>query len=653
MKTVMNTIYENLWPIVRKSLGVCCVLVVCGCTKVLDIAPDGRLNLEDFFKDNDKTAAVLNECYNWLPVKGLHYSGWSNYPTATSDESWAYVGDHDLSAWYNNRLSVDNHPFLYPVVSDFLTNRTGEYWNRYFVQIRYCTIFIRNIDGAVVDSETNRKRWKAEAHVLRAYYMSELMKWYGEFPLNGMELYSMDYDYSNAVKNSVWEVAEAIESDCRAAIAIEDSAFPYRNSFLPSQTNMTAGDELRVNKAVAWAIMAKTYLFAAGNLHNKGIDSGVRTERWKKAYEVNKEAVTALEANDYALYETSTIAAYTPFGKAAAFYELNSTFLAPESDKETLWQNNTGQAVGYQLNSLPMPDVNYIAYWPSQELVDAFEVVLTDGSGNITASAPLLDLADPYNGTDGHLSPNFSSAATDLGYSDDNPYVNRDPRFKATITCNADIITWNGSPVEVETFVGGAHGMVIGSGNRLNTRTGYYARKFMRPGTSPNQPMKDPAWKYFRLAEVKLNFAEAAAEYAQAKGGDQSIQQEAAEQVNDIRARVGMPEISGSWVSNVANLILRVRNERRVELAFEECRFFDVRRWCDPDGDLSATDKYISAMEITKNGGTLTYNRIHVNNKTGPTRDGWQNKFLLLPILKDDVIRMQNATGIDWQNPGW
>ncbi len=628
------------------------------CSDALDMAPDGRLGIEDFFKDNDKTAAFLNECYNYLPVKGLHYGTWTNFPTATSDESYAYAGEETLSSYYLNRLNAENHPFLYTSDSEQSAANLTNYWSKYFTQIRYCTQFIENIDKAVVDRESDRERWKAEAHVLRAYYLSELLKWYGAIPLNGMNLYAQDYDYAKAKRNSVWEVAEAIESDCRAAIAVSDANFPYRNSYVADQSKTSRGDELRINKAVAYALMAKMYLFAASELYNKDVDATTRTTRWKKAYEVNKEAVDAIEnRGHYELYHTTTRTEYGQFGKAAAFYELNSSFLVPENDRETLWQNNSRPASSYTLNSLPMENVNYVAYWPSQELVDAFEVTKVDANGNIIGAAPLLDLANPYeNATSGHLHPNYNPDAIALGYATNDPYAcSRDPRMSATILKNGDVITWNSKSVTVETFKGGAHSITSGEiSSKLNTETGYYARKFWRPGVSPNTPMLDPAWKYFRLAEIKLNYAEAAAEYAQSKGEDASLQNEAAAQLNAIRARVGMPEIPSAEVADGKQLILRVRNERRVELAFEECRFFDVRRWCTADGDLKATDGFISAMLIEKKGTAYTYERIHCKGKNdGPTRNGWQNKFLFLPVYKADVIRMQNATGTDWQNPGW
>ena len=98
-------------------------------------------------------------------------------------------------------------------------------------------------------------------------------------------------------------------------------------------------------------------------------------------------------------------------------------------------------------------------------------------------------------------------------------------------------------------------------------------------------------------------------------------------------------------------LLNRIINERRVELAFEEARYFDVRRLHKPDEDLSATDKWVTAMHITRNAdGSYTYKRGQVN---GQARNCWQNKWLKTAIPLNEVNRVIAITGENWQNPGW
>ncbi|MCK9617763.1 MAG: RagB/SusD family nutrient uptake outer membrane protein, partial [Lentimicrobiaceae bacterium] len=124
---------------------------------------------------------------------------------------------------------------------------------------------------------------------------------------------------------------------------------------------------------------------------------------------------------------------------------------------------------------------------------------------------------------------------------------------------------------------------------------------------------------------------------------------EAITAVNEIRSRAGMPNLPASLTKD--ELILRIRNERRVELAMEENRYFDVRRWTLPTGDLSKTDKWITAMEITrKPDGTFTYGRRTVR---ADERKNYTNKFLWLPIPLNEANRLKASTGVDWQNTGW
>jgi hypothetical protein len=148
-------------------------------------------------------------------------------------------------------------------------------------------------------------------------------------------------------------------------------------------------------------------------------------------------------------------------------------------------------------------------------------------------------------------------------------------------------------------------------------------------------------FKLFRLGEVILNFAEAAVMAGQLA--------EATTAVNEIRTRAGMPNIPSSLSKD--DLLLRVKNERRVELALEENRFFDIRRWTSPTGDLSKTDRWITAMEITRQaGGTFTYVR---RNVRANERKNYTNKWLRLPIPLNEANALRGSTGLDWQNPGW
>ncbi|MBR0175780.1 MAG: RagB/SusD family nutrient uptake outer membrane protein, partial [Bacteroidales bacterium] len=226
-----------------------------------------------------------------------------------------------------------------------------------------------------------------------------------------------------------------------------------------------------------------------------------------------------------------------------------------------------------------------------------------------------------------------------------NPYLNRDPRFYATVYYNGCNRYLSESTTKVYTNVGGNCGISNDVTTTRFTRTGYYLRKFNNPAASSTGGT-DGCMPVFRLAELYLNFAEAALE---AFGPDGKVEStvagsssmSAADAVNAVRARVGMPSLPSGLDKNAFRL--RYRNERRVELAFEEHRFFDVRRW----KILFETDSVVSGMRITGTGAGATYERISFSRKTGDDR------YLLFPLPQAEVNKMTQATGIEWQNPGW
>lgn len=198
----------------------------------------------------------------------------------------------------------------------------------------------------------------------------------------------------------------------------------------------------------------------------------------------------------------------------------------------------------------------------------------------------------------------------------------------------------------VETFVGGNCGISSDITQTRYTRTGYYMRKFNNYKSNASVDA-DGLMKIFRLGELYLNFAEAA---SNAVGPDVVVEGKASgagalsarEAVNIVRARAEMPPLPSGLSKE--EFQVRYRNERQVELAFEEHRFFDVRRW----KILNETDKFVTGMRITKNGDEYIYNRMKLQDR-GTNAD----KYLIFPINLSEVSKMESFTGENWQNPGW
>lgn len=624
------------------------------CTKALDVAPDGRTSFEDIFNDHTRTAAYLNSCYSYVMDHGLKYFFFSRGPAVWSDEAWdaddTSVGNAASIMLYNGVASASNHPILNAPRQG--TNRFDtEHWTNYWTGIRRCTFFLKHIDGANVRTSSQKARWKAEAQLLRAYYYSELLRWFGcALPVMDTEVMDWNTDFSKVSRSSYYDVAKFVIRECDKVLGCEE--LPWRLS----------GDAGRVNRAMAEAVKSRVILYAASPLYNDGRD------HWKEAYEITKAALKTLEediADKFELYSESKDVDFTAANanlpnQYAALY--NEYFCRDydfgtggATDKETIFQKESGAHVGdrpqygnpWDVDGIGIQDGYKAGTCPSQELVDAYEMA---------SGKPILDLAKPYL-DEKHTQPNYASGS---GYDPQNPYIGRDPRFYASIYYNGSkrYSQWAFDEPEnsvdypakagarsrtVNTYVGEEF-TGISETSRTRTRTGYYHRKFLHPTSSNYYQVQAPAFKIFRLGEMILNFAEAAAEYGKLE--------EAWAAVNRIRARVDMPALPEALKSDKEGLILRVRNERRIELAFEEHRYFDVRRWTEPGGDLAATDKWITAMEITRDPATgkFTYNRRPVRTAE---RECYIAKYLRLPIPIKDVDIIRDASGENWQNPGW
>ncbi|MBN9385512.1 MAG: RagB/SusD family nutrient uptake outer membrane protein [Chitinophagaceae bacterium] len=619
------------------------VLVFGSCKKALDTAPDGKLTMDQIFSDNDKTAAFLNSCYNNIPNKGVRYFFWCRGPVEWSDEAWDT--DAEAESWimsgrmYNGDASAGNHP----ITNISADEGNGDYWARYWNAIYNCSFFLSRIDKAAVSSESTRKRWTAEAHVLRAYYYSELLKWFGPVLPIERNPFKFTDDFSKVKRGSYYETVKFIIEDCDAALATAE--LPWRIT-----TNAEAG---RVHKALAEAIKSKMILFAASPLNNGGQDY------WQEAYQINKTSLQDLRGQGYALYNKvnfpqtylSDIAYLGPDKNVNTalyneYFTQSMAYTDQPVDKETIFQSRDPQGNIWDIDGIGAQDGYKSGTCPSQELVDAYET--RDGQ-------PILDLDNPYL-DEQHLQPNYNSNNT--LYNPNSPYDNRDPRFYASIYYNGSKrqCLWNFSESSqspenypagignrtriIATYIGEPQTGVDATVRRA-TRTGYFERKFLHPNSGNDNPVSGAYAKLFRLGEVILNFAEAAAQAGQTS--------DAYDAVNEIRKRAGMPDLPAGLSKD--QLITRIHHERQVELAMEENRYFDVRRWAAPGGDLSKTDKWITAAAITRNAdGTYTYGRRTVRAQS---RACYTNKFLWVPIPLNEANRMLAITGENWQNTGW
>jgi hypothetical protein len=253
-----------------------------------------------------------------------------------------------------------------------------------------------------------------------------------------------------------------------------------------------------------------------------------------------------------------------------------------------------------------------------------------NGYGGWAGNTPLQNLVDAYQMNNGKDITDATS-----GYDATKPYVNRDARFYATILYN--MAPYRGDTIRA--YSPGGKDSKDGPSNWNTTKTGYYLRKFM----NDNDPIDNPwnsagqqPWIYLRYAEVLLNYAEAQNE---AVGPDASVYSA----INQIRQRASVnqpPLPAGLTQSQMRDAI---RKERQVELAFEEHRWYDVRRWKIADV-VENTPAY--GMAITRNAdGSFTYTRkVALDGKAFNTKNYW------LPIPRSEILASGNQLP---QNAGY
>jgi hypothetical protein len=582
----------------------------------LDLPSDGRLTMKDIFGNYSKTRNYYSNCHYWMPQIGFTYQ--NNTPLASFCDEAHDASDYQNGAvndWYNDRTSPFSNPLTY----------TSDYWSHYFQGIRKCNTFLAYIsdpDLATAEIHEDEKNgWIAEVHVLRAYYYLQLVRRYGGVPVINT-LYEVTHDFSQDRRASFEECADLIIADCDAALAtaeVSNPAIGFR---------WMVGDNERgaLTRAVAYAIKSQTALYAASPLW---FTAGSKYT-WERAATITKEALDECLTHGFQLYNTPVDAdiAQNPY----AYYFIQRSDPSRSMDKETIYESSVTRSNVWRDAGLPITSGMLKAgAGPSQELVDCYE--MKDGT------PPILGYSDAN-----HLQPVINPAAT--LYDPQDPYANRDPRFYASIYYNGAPKSLSAAAPVVETFVGGNCGISNEVTDIRFTRTGYYMRKFNNYRSSPSLDA-DGYMKGYRLGELYLNFAEAAyqaygadAPVASAVAGGSALS--ARDAVNAVRARAEMPPLPAGLSKE--DFEKRYRNERRVELAFEEHRFYDVRRW----KILNETDAFVTGMRITKNGDGYTYTRIKLANR-GTNVD----KYLLFPIRQDDINKMERYTGTSWQNPGW
>lgn len=579
-----------------KYPGICLIIIACSffaisCTKsggYLEQTSTTNLDEEAVFSDSARSMDFLNSMY--LPI-GFSFS-LSRFGGAGLDASC------DEAEGPPSTFVTTYNQFASGSVSAYSINRDA--WTLPYVQIRAANQYLSHLDAGKDPERTDtipfnftlKRRTRGEAMFLRAWYYAQLVKHFGGVPLIGDTVYNAT-DQIKTSRDTYEDCVNYIVAQCDSAYSL--LSFSY-----------TGSEFGRVTKGACLGLKARVLLYAASPLFNGGqiaTDEPLRSitgyptfsaDRWKRAADAAKDVI------DLDRYHLNTDNTTSP---GYGFYNV---FLL-RINNEYIFQKMNGDNI--ELEGLWRPPSrsggSTSGSWPYQNLVDDFQMI----NG--------LDITDPNS-----------------GYDPANPYLNRDPRLDYTVTRNGSLLGINFSSqlLPVYTYVGEPKGDGFGQG----TPTGYYGNKMCRNQSTANSLISQTQRCYplIRYADILLMYAEALNEYS-------GPSQEVYNAMDSIRNRAGLVPFSLPSGLSQDQMREAIRHERRVELAFEEHRFWDVRRWKIAE----ATENVVTTgMKITVNA---TGDYVHT---IVPVRDhNFRPAMYLWPIPQTEAAKSPDLL----QNPGY
>ena len=578
----------------------------CACADLINPSEQNAQTEEQMFKDPSSAMGILGYAYGNLPFETKSTTDIATDDAVTNDLANSY------RSMAQGTWAANNDPM--------------SQWQARKITIQYLNLFLKNAENVTWAKDPNRQamfvdKLRGEAYALRALNMYYLLRNHAGWTESGellgvpiiLEPEGFDSDF-NQPRATFQACVEQIYADVEAAMEIlpfdyvqltDDNAVPQRYKEMgvkyANEYNVVFGDTFRgrISGRIAQTIKALTALLAASPAYAEGT-----TVTYEQA--ANEAAAVLSKINGVAGMDPT---GYKWFMEKKTLDALGSGECPPE----ILWRGSMNQGTEDYAFGLNQEVQNYppTLYGngrinPTQNLVDAFP------------------MANGYPITEGAS-----------GYDANNPYAGRDPRL-------AEYVLYNGAVYKDTEIITGSYSADNNGLNKISTstRTGYYLRKLLRDDCNAN-PSTQNAQKhypvYIRYTEIFLAYAEAANE-AWGPTGAGSHGFSAYDVIKALHDRAGVGNDYLNSISGDKDKMRElIRNERRIELCFENKRFWDMRRW---KLDLNETAKGIKIDQV---GGALQYTVIDVEPRS------YAAHMYHGPIPETEVLKWSNLD----QNKGW
>ena len=598
------------------------ILLTTSCNDYFDQVPDGRLSLKEIFTTRDGALKYLSNVYTFLPDE---FNQRQVHETSLYRTPGPWTGSSDETEWtLDNKSKLINNNTIDATEGTMVLYR----WKSWFSGIHEAAVFTEYVDLAPLTT-AERNQWKAEARALRAIYYFYLVRTYGPVPL-------LDKDFAMDTPSNELQLSRATVDQCFNFIVSELKS-AQNEGLLDNAASDKVSGVGRIDKAIAQAFIIEALTYRASWLFNGECtyyadlanedgtklfpaipDEATKRANWQKVVDESR-AFLSNYSDRYRLMCTDKDGNVVQNTDDPAFSPIESyrravrtLFSEMGNNKEMIFYRMDNAAETMQYDRMPNKSGNTDDYrggsllGATQEMVDAY--FMANGESPITGYSadgltPIKNMASGYT-EDGVSTTDYKAAdGTVYAYAGTRMmYVNREPRFYADITFSNS--KWfegtEGGYMADFTYSGNCGKK---QGNNDYTSTGYLVRK----GLDSGNRKQNLICILLRLTNIYFDYIEALAHV-------DPTNEDIWTYMNMIRDRAGIPgygETPNLKKPTTTNEVLElIRKEKRVELSFENCRYFDVRRW----GLTSEFNKPVHGMNVNYDGNEF-FKRTRIINR--------------------------------------